>query len=415
MEIPQGYKQTSIGIIPDDWEVKKMKEIAKVQGGFAFDSRKFTSHGKFQVVKMSNVYNGNLDLERSGSYLPILTAQEEKFKLNHDDILITLTGTIGKRDYGYSYRIIDEENLVLNQRVARLITKKECANPIYLSYEVKTKRLLNQFFFSTRGGTGNQANVGTGDVELLKVALPPLPEQQKIAEILSTWDTAIETCQKTIEQLKQRNKGLAQQLLSGKTNHMEGQDPHKDFHVVGKYVREVSKRNADLQEKRILSVTNSRGFINQSEQFGRELASADLTNYKIVKRGQFAYNPSRVNVGSIDLLTNYESGILSPMYVVFETSTGDLIPEFLYYHLKTYWFTGHIPMFVQGSVRDSLSFDGFSGMKFYIPEPKIQKEIVNILETASAELKLYENKLQNLQLQKKGLMQQLLTGKVRTV
>lgn len=185
-QIPQGYKQTSIGIIPDDWEVKKMKEIAKVQGGYAFDSRKFTSHGKFQVVKMSNVYNGNLDLERSGSYLPILTAQEEKFKLNHDDILITLTGTIGKRDYGYSYRIIDEENLVLNQRVARLITKKECANPIYLSYEVKTKRLLNQFFFSTRGGTGNQANVGTGDVELLKVALPPLPEQQKIAEILST-------------------------------------------------------------------------------------------------------------------------------------------------------------------------------------------------------------------------------------
>jgi type I restriction enzyme S subunit len=138
-----------------------------------------------------------------------------------------------------------------------------------------------------------------------------------------------------------------------------------------------------------------------------------VSNYKIVKKGQFAYNPSRVNVGSLDLLRNFDDGILSPMYVVFETNEKKLLPDFLYYQLKTYWFKGHIPMFVQGSVRDSLSFDGLSGMKFFIPSLEEQQAITNIMDSATNELKQYEQKLETLQLQKKGLMQQLLTGKVR--
>ena len=150
-----------------------------------------------------------------------------------------------------------------------------------------------------------------------------------------------------------------------------------------------------------------------SEQFDREVASADLTNYKIVKKNQFAYNPSRVNVGSLDLLKTFEEGILSPMYVVFETDTKKLLPDFFHHHLKTYWFKGHIPMFIQGSVRDSLSFNGLCGMKFFIPSIEEQKAITNILDKATQELKQFEQKLQTLQLQKKGLMQQLLTGKTR--
>ncbi|MBW8360113.1 MAG: restriction endonuclease subunit S [Weeksellaceae bacterium] len=412
MEVPQGYKQTSIGVIPADWEVYKLKEIL-VSDRLGGNYENSEGNAGLPVIKMVNIGRGNISLSKI-QYLPIDEKYNEADILKNGDLLFNTRNTLD---------LVGKVSVWKNELPKALYN----SNLLKLEFDtafVKSNFFMNYLFNSRKvltrlrsyaTGTTSVAAIYSRDLKLLKLALPPLPEQQKIAEILSTWDTAIETCQKTIEQLKQRNKGLAQQLLSGKTNHMDGEDPHKDFHVVGKYVREVSKRNADLQEKRILSVTNSRGFINQSEQFGRELASADLTNYKIIKKGQFAYNPSRVNVGSIDLLTKYESGILSPMYVVFEMSTGNLIPEFLYYHLKTYWFTGHIPMFVQGSVRDSLSFDGFSGMKFYIPEPRIQKEIVEKLETAAAELKLYENKLQNLQQQKKGLMQQLLTGKVRTV
>lgn len=406
MEVPHGYKQTSIGIIPDDWEIDLLDNLTKRGSGHTPDkSYKEYYNGGIRWISLADSFRLDNGLITETE----IEISEEGLK--NSSAVIHPKGTLVlSRDAGVGKSAIMGHSMAVSQHFITW-TCDGNFNNLFLYYWLQSKKE----YFERQAVGSTIKTIGLPLFKKLKIINPPLQEQQKIAEILSTWDTAIETCQKTIEQLKQRNKGLAQQLLSGKTNHMEGQDPHKDFHVVGKYVREVSKRNADLQEKRILSVTNSRGFINQSEQFGRELASADLSNYKIVKRGQFAYNPSRVNVGSIDLLTNYESGILSPMYVVFETSTGDLIPEFLYYHLKTYWFTGHIPMFVQGSVRDSLSFDGFSGMKFYIPEPKIQKEIVNILETASAELKLYENKLQNLQLQKKGLMQQLLTGRVRTI
>jgi type I restriction enzyme S subunit len=224
----------------------------------------------------------------------------------------------------------------------------------------------------------------------------------------------IDNCKKIIKKLKKRNRGLGEQLLSGKKRlkGFEG-EAKNEFHVLGNYINEVTVKNKELKVKRVLSVTNSRGFINQSDQFEREVASADVSNYKIVKKGQFAYNPSRVNVGSLDLLRNFDDGILSPMYVVFETNEKKLLPDFLYYQLKTYWFKGHIPMFVQGSVRDSLSFDGLSGMKFFIPSLEEQQAITNIMDSATNELKQYEQKLETLQLQKKGLMQQLLTGKVR--
>ena len=163
----------------------------------------------------------------------------------------------------------------------------------------------------------------------------------------------------------------------------------------------------------VLSVTNSRGFISQQEQFDRTVASDDKSNYKLIKKGQFAYNPSRVNVGSLDLLTTFENGILSPMYVVFKTNKSKLNSKFLYYYLKSFWFFGHIPLFVQGSVRDSLSFEGLSSMKFYIPSIEEQTAIANILSAADNEIDLAKQKLARLKEQKKGLMQVLLTGKKR--
>jgi type I restriction enzyme S subunit len=160
-------------------------------------------------------------------------------------------------------------------------------------------------------------------------------------------------------------------------------------------------------------VTNARGFVSQEEQFERIIASDDIANYKIVEAGQFAYNPSRVNVGSIDLLRNFENGILSPMYVVFDVASDQLVPEFLYYQVKSEWFLGHIPMYVQGSVRDSLSFEGLCSIRLFIPSVAEQLAIVEVLRTVDHELALLSDILEALERQHRGLMQQLLTGRVR--
>lgn len=401
MEVLNGYKETSIGVLPSDWEVKKLGNLIQIKSGESPSNFQLSSEKlKYPYLKVE-------DLNNCDKY------QKESRYYSNDE-----------------FSIVQENSVIFPKRGAAIINNKVRINSVpvqmdsnLMALTVKVKDLDFEFLYykiSKEGlfkiaDTSTIPQINNKHIEPYKIPLPPLPEQQKIAEILSAWDKAIEICQKIIDELKQRNKGLAQQLLSGKINNKNEEDQLKDYHIIGKYVKEVSKRNTALLEKRILSVTNSRGFINQSEQFGRELASADLSNYKIVKKGQFAYNPSRVNVGSLDMLRTFDAGVLSPMYVVFEVTSKDLIPEFLYYHLKTYWFIGHIPMFVQGSVRDTLSFDGFSGMKFYIPTLEEQKKIVTILDAAASELKQYEEKLTNLKLQKKGLMQQLLTGKVRTV
>ena len=101
-------------------------------------------------------------------------------------------------------------------------------------------------------------------------SIPPLEEQEKIAEILLTCDKAIHLTTQIITQLKQRNQGLAQQLLTGEKS---------NYKAIGKYIKEISNRNSNLQVKKVLSVTNSKGFINQSKQFGRKLASSDVSNY----------------------------------------------------------------------------------------------------------------------------------------
>ena len=86
-------------------------------------------------------------------------------------------------------------------------------------------------------------------------------------------------------------------------------------------LKEVSERNKGQKVKRVLSITNSQGFVNQEEYFEGTVHSADISQYKIVRKNQFAYNPSRVNVGSIDIIKDYDEGALSPMYVIFEVDT----------------------------------------------------------------------------------------------
>lgn len=171
-------------------------------------------------------------------------------------------------------------------------------------------------------------------------------------------------------------------------------------------------KNKDDKETRVLSVTNRQGFILQEDQFDRIVASKNLTNYKIIKKGQFAYNPSRVNVGSIDLLTNFESGLLSPMYVVFQCKK-ELLSDYLYHFLKSDTFLNIIPNLLQGSVRDSLSFDSLGLVRLFIPTIEEQSAIAERFNLFDKEILLLEKEVEYLREQKKGLMQLLLTGIVR--
>ena len=202
-----------------EWEKCKLGNIANITGGYAFKSDTLNSiGGKYQVVKMGNLYQNQLDLHRSPSYTNILTSKAENVILRKGDIAITLTGTNNKRDFGYTYIFNDEKNLLLNQRCGLIRTK---GDPYFLSCLLKTYAFLNQFFESATGGTGNQANVSTKAMEMFSVNTPSLKEQKKIGELMALLDERIATQNKIIDRLQSLIKGIAQHCIKDFTNGCE--------------------------------------------------------------------------------------------------------------------------------------------------------------------------------------------------
>lgn len=142
---------------------------------------------------------------------------------------------------------------------------------------------------------------------------------------------------------------------------------------------EVTERNKDERVKNVLSVTNAQGFVKQEEYFEGTVHSQNISNYKIVRKNQFAYNPSRVNVGSIDILATYDEGVLSPMYVVFEVDNTKLLPKYFKYYFQTHKFVENVKNNTQGSVRNSLSFKALASFEYLLPSIEEQEKIVEIL------------------------------------
>ena len=141
---------------------------------------------------------------------------------------------------------------------------------------------------------------------------------------------------------------------------------------LGDYIHEYSKRNKDNANIPVYSVTNINGFC--TEYFSKEVASKDKTTYKIVNKGFFAYNPSRINVGSVDWLRDMDRVIVSPLYNVFFVD-DTLDQQYLYYYLKSPVGLFYINELASGSVRDNLKFSILSEFNIPFPDLTIQKDI----------------------------------------
>jgi type I restriction enzyme, S subunit len=283
---------------------------------------------------------------------------------------------------------------------------KRIINERYLFYLVQTDKFIRFSNLSTGSKMPRADWTLLKDVEF---KIPRLEEQKKIANILSTWDRAIELKEEILDNYK-KQKTYYQQIIYSERS-LRNRIQVKNVKL-RKFIRESKNNNKKLLISNVLSVTNSQGFVLQTDHFSKSVASKITSNYKIVKKNEFAYNPSRINVGSIDMLTGYDEGLLSPMYVVFNTTEG-LEPRYLFHYLKSSRFVRRIPSYVQGSVRDSLTYSALQAMPIPLPEIEYQKKISvffdkldHLIQTLSVEIKVIKE-------QKLGLMQQLLTGKIR--
>ena len=245
--------------------------------------------------------------------------------------------------------------------------------------------------------------INRDDIALFFCKIPPIPEQEKIAESLSIWDSAIEKTEKLISE--------KEKLYKGHLNYFY--DENENCIKLSEFSKETSQRNKGKKLTQVLSVTNKNGFVPPEQQFGKKIASEDLSNYKIIEKGQFAYNPSRINVGSIARLDDFDSAVLSPMYTVFEINTNLINSDYFLHWLSSKYAIHQIKLCAQGGVREIVGFEDFKKMKIKSVSLEKQEKISDFLNIEKSEISLLKKQLEQYKLQKQGLMQKLLTGEWR--
>ena len=402
-------------MVPKGWTLGTLKDLADTIMGYAFRSEDFVPTG-IPLLRMGNLYQNTLDLNRNPVYLPdSFKFDYKRFLVSPGDLVMSMTGTMGKRDYGFTVEIpSNTQYSLLNQRVLKIVPKNNASSGYILN--LLRSELILSVLYSFPGGT-KQANLSAKQLQEIPVLIPPELEQKKIAQILSTWDKAISVTEKLLANSQRQKKALMQQLLTGKKRLLDenGVRVSGEWEVVRlkQLIHEEKKRNRDNHIQRVLSVTNHSGFVLPEEQFSKRVASEDVSTYKIVKKNQYGYNPSRLNVGSFARLDNYDEGVLSPMYVVFSINHERLNSDYFLNWMSSNEAKQRIAGSTQGSVRDSVGFDALCSFSFSLPTLMEQQKIAAVLSAADAEMSMLEKKLACLKEEKKALMQQLLTGKRR--
>ena len=266
----------------------------------------------------------------------------------------------------------------------------------WLMQLLKTAKL--NYCYNVNGEGGVRVYLFYPNFARIRVSLPSLTEQKKIACFLNLLDERISTQNKIIEDLKKLKSAIIEIEYSSKT---------KTSSHIGDFIVQTSKRNKDNAIQTVLSVSNRQGFIQQSEQFeNRCVASDDTSNYKIVERNDFAFNPARINVGSIARLITFEKGIVSPMYICFRTKDY-ATPEYLDYFFESKLFFTEIQKRLEGSVRQCLSYESLCNIPFPLLAIEVQQRIGKQLFTLAQKIKLETDFLEILHKQKQYLLRQM--------
>lgn len=271
------------------------------------------------------------------------------------------------------------------------------------------------YYFNHRELTPYLTRQGAGRYKLTKealskipVPLPPIVEQLKITEVLLACDKAINNTQAIIEQLARRNMGLLQKLICEENSevHLLLSDVFKE-----KSVPALSRAN----EFEVLSVTKN-GLVSQKQYFNKMVASDDRTKYKLVRKGDVVMSGLNFWMGSIDMVNDFEDGIVSPAYKVYElNSTKASVSYFKHFVRSKQMLKILVSCSITGAsiVRRNFDKEMFENWLLKLPTIGTQNRIAKVLDKAAVELKAYEQILFRLKQQKKGLMQKLLTGEVR--
>ncbi|MDR9826636.1 restriction endonuclease subunit S [Vibrio sp. FNV 38] len=409
-------------MVPNGWQIKTVGQLFEVQLGKMLNKAAKEKFPQYPYLGNSDVRWGYFKLSELKS-MYFSQREEEKFTLEDGDILMCEGGEVGRCAIWNS-----GNTQVYYQKALHRLRGKGDIEPeyfqAYMSFINGTK-LLDDFTTKT-----SIAHLTREKLVEVPVKTPPLPEQRKIAKILSTWDKAISTTEKLLETSKQQKKNLMQQLLTGKkrlrSSPIDGAEAGKVFEGEWEEVKlshlfdRMTEKNKG-QSTNVVTISAQHGLIRQQEFFKKSVASETLDNYFILRKGQFAYNKSYSNgypMGAIKRLNRYDDAVVTSLYICFaikdEAKTSSCFME--QYFESGLLNRGLTKVAAEGGRAHGLlnvKPSDFMGLSLIVPTFDEQQKIASVLTAADKEIEVFNAKLAYLKQEKKALMQQLLTGKRR--
>ena len=375
-----------------EWKLHATTDYFEFKNGLNPEAKRFGLGTKFISV-MDILNNRYITYDKViASVLPKDDDLKE-FGVNYGDILFQRSSET-LEDVGRANVYLDDKTALFGGFVIRG-KKIGNYNPLFFRYLLSSPNARKSII--VKGAGAQHFNISQDGLSKVLLNVPSIQEQEKISQFINYIDERIDTQSKIIEDLKKLKVAIIENIFKDKCCN----------HKIGDIITQVSIRNKSNNVLNVLSVSNKLGFVEQSEQFeDRTVASEDLTNYKIVRINDFAYNPARINVGSIARLKQHESGIVSPMYICFHTKKY-VLPEYLEIFFYTRSFKHEMYKRLEGSVRLCLSYEGLANIPIFVPEIPSQIEISERILAFEEKIATEEYYLNALELQKQYLLQHM--------
>ena len=286
-----------------DWSKRKLNEICLFFKGNGLSKSDLSNEG-FPCILYGELYTTYKNEVISDIISKTNTTLSNPFLSRNNDLIIPGSGE-DPIDIAVA-RAIYQNDIILGGDL-NILRPKSNVSAAFLSYQLNGVR---RYDIAKKAQGKSIVHLHNSDLKEVLVSIPSYDEQLHIVKLLTKIDEMIETQSKIIGDYNSLKKGIIQHIFN-----VNYEFPNVHLKAV---LKEISQKNKNRDNIDVLSVSNSLGFIKQSEQFeDREIASADTSNYKIVNKNEYAYNPARINVGSIARLQSCDCGIVSPMYTVF--------------------------------------------------------------------------------------------------
>lgn len=426
-EAKKSYKKTKLGWIPEEWETKKLGDLGSFSKGKGISKKELTKTG-LPCIRYGEIYTSHdFFIKNFYSFIDNKTAKQSK-AIKKNDILFAGSGET-LEDIGKSVAYLGEDEAYVGGDI--IILSAKGVDVLFLVYLLNSNCIIKQRISLGQGHS--VVHIYANYLKELLIPYPSFPEQQKIAQILATWDSAIEKTEQLIAAKEKLKKGLMQQLLSGK-NRFKGFIKNQgylktkigwipeDWNLVN--IDEISdvKGGKRLPKGHALTETKTPyPYIRVADMFMGGVSMNDIKyvpvhiyptikNYRIFKEDLFITVAGTLGiVGSITEKLNganltENANKLTNIKCNRKFLLNVLMSPFIQRYIEAEKTTNAQPKLALTRIR-----------KFKVPLPTFpeQQKIASVLSAADKEIEMFRNQLEKLKEQKKGLMQVLLTGKVR--